>query len=200
MRSLLLLAITASLLWRGYLLYQGLLWLDSFTNTLSCCDALAIGSLTALSAPMPKRSARIVGIFGIVIATGAYLVGYKPVFGLMGTVLSLSTAMIIQWARVECPIGGRITGAIARFGQLSFGLYLLHPAVLFFLMPVLSVLPFLPGFILFILGSYLVAQASFTLFETPVERSLRGMLIRKPAAPSLPAGVEADPLPVMARR
>ena len=194
MRLLLVLAVVVSAAVRGYLLYQGQPWLESFTNTFACCDALAIGSLTALSRPVAPSAGRIVGWFGVAIAITAYLVGYKPVLGLMGTVISIGTAMMIQWARVANPGNNLLIRAVSRFGQLSFGLYLLHPVVIFFLMQPLAQLPFAVALGVFLAATYLVAQASFSFFELPVERSSRRRLLASIQQQRSPAQEAPNPL------
>ncbi len=59
-------------------------------------------------------------------------------------------------------------------GEISFGLYLLHRPILFYLSK--TSMPYLPLFIVFFALSVLVASLSYYLLEKPARHALRGLI------------------------
>ena len=180
-RVVLLLCIAGSLGCRAMLLLDGHTWLQAFTNSLSCMDALAIGCLTAFAAPLAKSRIHIAAAAGLVLVVATYLIGYRPVAGVMTTGLAVGTSLLIQAARSSNPRKRALSAAFGYVGQLSFGLYLLHPLVLFLLAPLVAHVSPLIGFGMFIAACIVLAHISFFLFERPVERYLRKRMLGRPS-------------------
>jgi len=185
LKIILMVTIGISLFWRAYLLGIGHSPLMVGIDTISCADALAIGCFTALLPPPGQRFAVVMGATGALLMAFAYIVGSTPAGGAMASVLAVATALTIQWARAwECPQTGRaFLIPLSRVGQLSFGLYLLHPMIIYLLSPFIELLWPLPGFAVFLAVVVGAAQLSFSFFEMPVERTIRRALLDHPTRP-----------------
>jgi len=61
-------------------------------------------------------------------------------------------------------------------GKVSYGAYLIHPAVLYFLWPLWVGLDTSLGFLAFIFSTIVVAWFSYRFFETPMNRGIRRVL------------------------
>lgn len=147
-------------------------WLTSATNSISCFDALCLGALVALSDPWSAGVSKIAAASGCLGLLMSYLLGYAG-WGLPATGMAASTALVAQASRAPGTFPRLHFPLLSGFGILSYGLYLLQ-AFTFALLPrwVLQIDPFI-GFAIALGASTLVAWASFSLFERPVERALR---------------------------
>ena len=157
---------------RVSLVASGADWLMSATNSVSCFDALALGALAALSDPWSARVSKIAAISGCLGLLVFYLLGYAG-WGLPATGMAASTVLVAQASRVPGTFPRLSFPLVSEFGVLSYGLYLLQ-ALTFALLPrwVLQIDPFV-GFAIALSAATLVAGASLSLFERPVERALR---------------------------
>jgi peptidoglycan/LPS O-acetylase OafA/YrhL len=65
---------------------------------------------------------------------------------------------------------------IAFVGELSYGLYLLHPLVLYATGVTLRAFGNIPGYIAFLTVAIAIAALSYRYYEKPSERFVRGLL------------------------
>jgi peptidoglycan/LPS O-acetylase OafA/YrhL len=171
--------VLCTMLWRAYLLVHGAGWLNAFIGTFTCIDALALGVLAALMPPWGQKVSRIAGVVGVLGLMITYLVDYDVVYGLATTGVAATTMLVIQSTRsltfkVRPPVA-----LLARFGQLSYGLYLLHPIALFAIAPVVFWLPPAFAFLLFLVASFGLAMISAAFFERPIELGIRSAVFRR---------------------
>lgn len=172
LRAALWAVFAAAVATRVSLAASGADWLTSATNSVSCFDALALGALAALSDPWSTRLSRVAAASGCLGLLAFYLLGYAG-WGLPATGMAASTALVAQASRSPGAFPRLPLPLVGGFGILSYGLYLLQ-AFAFALLPrwVLQIDPFI-GFAIALGVATLVAWASFSLFERPVERTLR---------------------------
>jgi peptidoglycan/LPS O-acetylase OafA/YrhL len=144
-------------------------------NSLVCFDTLALGVLLALLGerlPHGKRVARAsIAIGAMLIAYAFYHGGVAPL--IIGACLFIHGAAHIDIFR------GRGWRAIARIGQLSYGMYLIQATAIFLASPWLGQLPFPLGYALIVALAWAIAEISFRYYEAPMNAWIRGE--RQPA-------------------
>jgi peptidoglycan/LPS O-acetylase OafA/YrhL len=141
-------------------------------NSFSCFDTLALGMLCALLGDrLPHGRALCIAA----MAGGAAAIGIAFYRG--GVVpLILGALLFIHGARyVDIFAGwGR---PLARIGQLSYGLYLLHATAVYIASPLLPRVDILVGFIAMLGLAYVMAEISYRFYEAPTNRWLRARLL-----------------------
>ncbi len=146
--------------------------------------AIAVGCLLYLASErfkpalsQNKKASCVLFLVGLAIFLKAYLhQDYKA--DVMGHILGGS---LITWGLFLLILGGlhleffnsKIWVPFALPGTLSYGGYLIHPTILYFLWPVLSGKNEFLAFFIFIIGTFTVAQLSYRFFETPVNLWVR---------------------------
>jgi len=171
--------VAGAALWRAYLVTHGADWLTGFTGTLTCIDALALGVLAALMPPWKNKSSWLALGLGVLGLIAAYLAKFDMAYGLVTTGVAAATMLVIQATRsVKVKVLPPVK-ILARFGQLSYGLYLLHPMAFFLIFPLVLRLPPSVGFLLFLAASFALASISAAVFERPIERKLRSALLHR---------------------
>jgi peptidoglycan/LPS O-acetylase OafA/YrhL len=146
---------------------------------------LALGVLTALYAdaiPLRTRgSALLVATLSVSIAAVAF--GLKPASWNAAT-LGLAAAAFILASQSGMIFTNSVWRFPARMGQLSYGLYLLHPLVLYFVVaPLRDGVGFNIGFVVFVALCFVTAELSWTFLERPCDRLVRRVLARRLEAP-----------------
>jgi peptidoglycan/LPS O-acetylase OafA/YrhL len=124
-----------------------------------------------------KTASFILCLLGLLIFLNAYLrQDYKADVG--GHILNGS---LITWGMFLFLLGGlhleffnsKMWIPLAHPGILSYGGYLIHPAVLYFLWPLLTGLNEYLAYLVFAVGTFTVAQLSYRFFEVPVNSWVR---------------------------
>jgi len=183
LRAAMAVIVVGAAIWRGALVAHGASWLGGFTGTLTCIDAMALGVLAASMPPWRGNASRIAAIAGGLGLIIAYPAKFDAAYGLVTTGLAAAAMLLIQASR-SITVRPRLPLAVlARFGRLSYGLYVLHPMVLFVTFPLAARLPPALGFGVFLAASFGVAAASAAWFEDPLKARLRDALLRNDAAP-----------------
>jgi peptidoglycan/LPS O-acetylase OafA/YrhL len=146
---------------------------------------LALGVLAALYAEVTplrtRRSALLVATLSALIGVVAYCL--EPT-SWNAAALGLAAAAFILASQSGMIFTNAVWRFPARMGQLSYGLYLLHPSVLYVIARVLDGADFTGGFLIFVALCFVVAELSWVLLERPCDRLVRRVLERRPRAPS----------------
>ena len=157
----------------GSALHWGFLARDM--NSLVCFDTLALGVLLALLGERLPHGRRVaLGSIGI----GALLIAYAFYHGGVAALIA-GACLFVHGAAHAAVFAGRIWRAIARIGQLSYGMYLIQATAIFLASPWLGRLPFLAGYALIVAVAWAIAEISFRCYETPMNAWIRGG--RRPA-------------------
>jgi peptidoglycan/LPS O-acetylase OafA/YrhL len=139
-------------------------------NSLVCFDTLALGVLLALlSDRLPHGKAVALG--GITI--GGMLIGYAFYHGGVAALI-IGACLFVHGAAHAEIFGGWGWRALARIGQLSYGMYLIQATAIYLASPWLGQLPFLAGFALIVTIAWAIAEVSFRYYEAPMNAWLRG--------------------------
>ena len=139
-------------------------------NSLVCFDTLALGVLLALLGehlPHGKRVAQAC------IGIGAVLIGYAFYHGGVAWLI-VGACLFVHGAAHAESFGAWAWRAIARIGQLSYGMYLIQATAIYLASPWLGRLPFLLGYALIVAIAWGIAELSFRYYETPMNVWLRG--------------------------
>jgi peptidoglycan/LPS O-acetylase OafA/YrhL len=154
---------------------EGAGWLVLATNSFSCLDALAMGVLTALVSErlsLGRVTSDAIAIGGAILIVMACLSGNSVgvVFGASAFILGSLGGKLFTW---------QMWRPISRVGELSYGVYLLHPMTLYILSPWLSKMSFSLGFAVFFAITTAIAQFSYLWFEQPASRFIisKGMFL-----------------------
>jgi peptidoglycan/LPS O-acetylase OafA/YrhL len=147
-------------------------------NSFSCFEELAIGVLCALYArdlKISRGQARLMTIAGAAAVVGGYLGsdihGARAVLG--PTTLAMGVALFIAGTERAELFRSSLSRGVARIGQLSYGIYLLHPLVLFLISGFLIGLSRPVAFTVFLALCLCVAEVSFRLYEQPMNAMIR---------------------------
>ncbi|HEX4194203.1 MAG TPA: acyltransferase [Stellaceae bacterium] len=144
-------------------------------NSLVCFETLALGALLALLGerlPHGKRVApSCLGIGALLIGYGFYHGGIAPL--IIGACLFVHGAAYAD-IFVDPSWASRGWQAIARIGQVSYGMYLIHATAIYFASPWLGQLPFLLGYAAIVAVAGAIAEISFRYYEAPMNNWLRG--------------------------
>jgi len=148
-------------------------------TSLACFDALAIGVLSAQVAPLipSKLSALLMIAGGVIMAVAAYPVEFNPPFSFL--VVELGAAAFILGAQASENLFRHVWRIPSRVGQLSYEMYLLHPAVLFFIAPHMNRWPLTLGWLAFASITAIVAYLVHAVFTEPMNAWLRFALLKR---------------------
>ncbi|HKQ45243.1 MAG TPA: acyltransferase [Rhizomicrobium sp.] len=155
-------------------------WHHSGFNSLVCFEFIAAGVMTALYAQRtPRHRIPLFATLGAILLAigftepfGEFINLFKNEFIAGGAVLLLACAAVAPRNRPA------ILVPFALIGELSYGMYLLHSVILYEAGPMLGTFGTLTGYMLFVLGTSLVAAVSYRSFEKPAEQFTRQRLIR----------------------
>ena len=142
-------------------------------NSFVCFDTLALGCLCALLGEVLPHGR---GLARAAIAAGALLIALALYRGGVAALIA-GALLAVHGARYADPFSGAVWRGIARIGQLSYGMYLLHATALYFAAPILAGLPPLAGFALFAAATYAIAELSYRAYEAPLNAWLRARLL-----------------------
>jgi peptidoglycan/LPS O-acetylase OafA/YrhL len=174
----------------------GWTWLQSETNSFSCFDAIAFGVLCAVlgrSRLLPPRRAAAWVLSGTAVILGAYLAAVAGVRnGLVALPVSIGACLFLHGALTAGIFTHWVWRIPARIGQLSYGLYLLHSMVLYLGSPLFGRFQLLPGLALFLPLCFAAAQAVYSFYENPLNRSLRSLLLGGSRARAATAGASTS--------
>ena len=129
-----------------------------------------------------KKIAVLLCGFGLVVFLKAYLhQDFKADIG--GHILG---GVLITWGVFFFLLGGlhldffnsKLWAPLARPGVLSYGGYLIHPTILYFLWPLMTGKNEYLAVLIFILATFAVAQLSYQFYEVPVNLWVRRGLSR----------------------
>lgn len=171
-------AVAVAIIGRGLVELTGLNGAYALISSFACIDALAIGVLTALLSDKLQIGS---GLRVVLAACGATIVGltyFSTDLLLAPTILALGAASIIVGVQRPNTFASKLWLPLARIGELSYGIYLLHPVVLFFAAPLLRGSDFIGGYLLFLLFTMALADLSYRYIERPANRWVRGPLPR----------------------
>ncbi len=158
--------------------------------------AIAMGCLLYLASErfretlsQNKKISWVVCLLGLVLFLHSYLhQDYKADLG--GHIIEGS---LITWGLFLFLLGGlhldffnsKFWAPFAWPGVLSYGGYLIHPAVLYFLWPIVTGRNEFLAFFIFAAWTFTIAYFSYRLFEVPVNLWVRRVLGRQPQRPIL---------------
>ncbi len=160
-------------------------------SSFGCFDQIALGGLLYFAhekwgdqLSRSRITAWGLTLLGSLLALGTYF-GTSTDNGVQyvaaPTVLALGVALLILGG-MHC---GSFDGLWARRsswpGKLSYGCYVWHSSVLFFLMPSLIQMGGIWGLVLLVLAVHLFAALSYRAFETPVNRWVRSQFGLEPS-------------------
>lgn len=139
----------------------------AFYNSFCCFDVLALGVLCAVHGERLRLN-RGIAITVTAVAgcclIAVLMMGAQQTLAPAVAAIAASTVLAAQTGRV---FSGQMWLPIAWIGRLSYGIYLLHPFVLYALSPVLRGLPFLVGYCVFAVAAILAAALSQVALERP---------------------------------
>ena len=161
-----------------------------FNNLSSFCalDLLSAGVLLSLIYQRYSPSLRLHPIVchGMLLLGGSALIFtmMQPrtfVFAVLGPSEIAASLFVFLLGGLNIAWIQKLPNSFVAFGKLSYGAYLLHPAILFFLVPYIFGKSFLYAFVLFAITVLIVAHVSFSLFEQPLNRLIKKTLLKKTA-------------------
>ena len=152
-------------------------------NSFVCFDTLALGVLLAVFGERLPRG-RVVGLACLMIGTAALIWAFYK-----GGVawLIAGGCLFLHGARYAPPLTHWAWRLVARFGQLSYGIYLLHATTLYLAAPIITGMGMLGGFVLVALIALLIAEAFYRLYEAPMNAWIRASWIESASVVSLKA-------------
>jgi peptidoglycan/LPS O-acetylase OafA/YrhL len=156
-------------------------------NSFSSFDTLALGILCALLGDRLPHGRRLCLV---AIAAGAAAIAFALYHGGVALLIG-GTLLFIHGARYHDVFAA--TGRpLARIGQLSYGLYLLHPIAIYLASPLLARTNILVGFAITLTLAYALAEVAYRCYETPMSRLILGRLLNAPRG----RGETAPPTPI----
>jgi peptidoglycan/LPS O-acetylase OafA/YrhL len=143
-------------------------------NSFSCFDTLALGVLCALLGDRLPHGRRLcfaaIAAGGALIAVALYRGGVAPL--IVGALLFLHGARYTD-------VFGRWAAPLARLGQLSYGLYLLHAAALYLASPLVAGMNVVAGYLIVVALTYGLAEIAWCAYEAPANGWIRARLLRR---------------------
>jgi peptidoglycan/LPS O-acetylase OafA/YrhL len=173
--QLMLYAITLAILTRGFVMVTDLNSDVAYIASFACLDALSLGVLVALLVDrlefgkFTRRSLMMVGM--AMIGT----VYFPANIVIAPFVLALGAALFILGAQSRGAFAARLWRPFARIGALSYGIYLLHPAVLYALAPLLRRTDLVAGYIAYLIATVAIAELVYRCLERPANAWVRAL-------------------------
>jgi peptidoglycan/LPS O-acetylase OafA/YrhL len=171
--QIMLYAITLAIMTRGLVMVIGINSDFAYISTFACFDALALGVLVALLVDQLKIDTmmrRPMMACGVAIAGVAY---FSLNIVITPFALAFGTALFILGAQYPGAFAARIWLPFARVGELSYGIYLLHPAVLYVIAPLLQGANLIAGYFAFLMATIVVADFVYRCLEQPANAWVR---------------------------
>jgi peptidoglycan/LPS O-acetylase OafA/YrhL len=158
-------------------------FLVKVSNSFVCFDTLALGVICALAGDRLPHGRNLCRAL---LALGALLIAYAYYHG--GVVALIAGALLMihgaRYVDVFRPWGA----PLARIGQLSYGLYLLHATGLYLASPYSGRFGIIGGFVLVAGITWILGEIVFRGFEAPMNRWIRARFLKpRPVAQPLPA-------------
>jgi peptidoglycan/LPS O-acetylase OafA/YrhL len=173
----LLILIGVGILSRGAVMLLGFDQNLAFTSSLACLDALSIGVFTALLAGRFALSAttrRLMMVNGLAICAVGY---FSANLVVTPTIIALGAALFILGVQHQGAFAAWFWRPVARIGELSYGIYLLHPAVLYLTAPLLRGTDLLVGYVVFLTATVAIADLVYRHLEQPSNAWIRARAI-----------------------
>jgi peptidoglycan/LPS O-acetylase OafA/YrhL len=139
-------------------------------NSFVCFDTLALGVLLALLGDRLPHGRRVALAC---LAAGGVLIGFALYHGGVAPLI-LGACLFVHGAAYAEIFDARPWPAIARLGQLSYGMYLIQATAIYLVSPWLAGMPFLLGFALIVGVATAIAELSFRYYEAPMNAWIRG--------------------------
>ena len=168
-------AVAIAIIGRGMVGLSGIDGAYALISSFACIDALAIGVLSALLSNQYRFGARqslMIASTGAAIAVSAY---FSTDLVITPTILAIGAGSIIFGVQRPHAFSAKFWLPFARIGELSYGIYLLHPLVLYVIAPLLRGSNFVGGYLLFVIATAALAELSYRYLERPANRWIRGM-------------------------
>ena len=169
------------LLSAGYRLSYG--WNQPLYDSLVCFELIAVGVLSAVFAPKIPRLARIpLAMFGSIMLSAGFLMPKRMLLSLFVNEFTAIGAGVLLCCAISAEKNRSIPLIlpIAFIGELSYGMYLLHPMVLYAVGETISVFGHIIGYFSFVAATTAIAALSYRYYEKPSERFVRRSLTEAP--------------------
>jgi peptidoglycan/LPS O-acetylase OafA/YrhL len=158
----------------------GMSFFAKVTNSFVCFDTLAMGVLLAVFGDRLPRGRGISLTCVAVGSFGVFWAFYKGGF----VWLILGACLFLHGARYAPPLTNPAWKPLARIGQLSYGIYLLHATALYLAAPVIAGMNVLAGFAVLAVLVLMIAEAVYRLYEAPMNAWIRASWTREGALAS----------------
>jgi peptidoglycan/LPS O-acetylase OafA/YrhL len=171
-------AIALAIITRSVVVLTGLPATYAIFGSLACIDALAIGVLTALLSGRLIADAKLKAVMA---AAGPIVIGatyFSTDIVIAPTILALGAALFIVGVQSPNAFASKLWLPFARIGELSYGIYLFHPAILYLVSPLLRGSNFIGGYLLFLGVTVAFADLSYRYLERPANAWIRRSFLR----------------------